>query len=268
MRHHRPLALVLALAAALVVAAPAVAAEEVTARDNVIIAPPSAISTGYAPPEISILEGERLSFTNLDPAVHDVTIDAADEDGYEIYRSEQITASESARKVGHPVDNVERLPAGVYSFHCSVHNTGTMRGTLTIEPRRSLKEEHVPDIEPRQAIVTPPAAVTMNYLNPEVVIRKGDGVDLRNFDMVFHTVTADDVDEDNVPLFDADAPGFNRVAPLEGVEELEPGVYDFHCFFHSTLRGRLTVLDDATPVRLRRPGIRLDPTTTRGRTAR
>lgn len=251
----------------LAVAAPAGAVEDLTQKDNVIVAPPNAISTGFAPDQISIIQGERLSFTNLDPAVHDVTIAATDEDGHEIFRSEQITASESARRAATPVDNVDRLPAGTYNFFCSVHNSGTMRGTLTVEPRVP-KEEKVPVVLPRQQVIAGPAAVTTNYLTPELVIRQGDGLDMLNLDQVFHTATSDDVDDDNIPLFDTSAPGFNRTSPVQGVERLAPGEYRFHCFFHSTLRGRLTVTAGAPPARLRMPGIRLDPTTTRGRTAR
>lgn len=95
----------------------------------------------------------------------------------------------------------------------------------------------------RSRVIAGPAAVTFSYLTSDVVVRRGEGLDFQNLDQVFHTVTADE-EVDGVPLFDTDAPGAGAVAEVERVEDLPPGQYRFHCFFHSTLRGTLTVVDD------------------------
>src|ERR1044072_924472 len=84
-------------------AAPAARADE-----RVIAAP---LSSGFVNPNVTIDEGEALTFLNPDVAPHDVT---SKEPG--LFASETVgTGSEV------PVTGADALSAGTYDFICSVH---------------------------------------------------------------------------------------------------------------------------------------------------
>ena len=234
-------------------AVPAAAQADGKNRPRPIVAPPSAISLGFFPSSVTISQGGALDFYNLDLAVHDLTIDARDRRGYEIFRSGQVTVSNTLAEGPARVQDVPKLKPGRYTFFCSLHSQ--MRGELVIEPNEPLGGElpsvpppSPPEPEPpaagppEQRVVAGPGAVTTSYANSEVVIFQGDGLLLSNFDMVMHSVTSQAYDKAGQALFDSAAPGFNGTERVDGVERLAPGEYRFQCFFHSTLRGRLTVL--------------------------
>ena len=97
---------------AVLVAAPATRADE-----RVIAAP---LSSGYVNPDITIDQGEKLTFLNPDVAPHDVT---SKEPG--LFSSETVgTGSEV------PVTGADALAAGTYDYICSVHPY--MTGKLTV----------------------------------------------------------------------------------------------------------------------------------------
>jgi plastocyanin len=97
---------------AVLVAAPATQADE-----RVVAAP---LSSGYVNPDITIDQGEKLTFLNPDVAPHDVT---SKEPG--LFSSETVgTGSEV------PVTGADALDAGTYDYVCSVHPY--MTGTLTV----------------------------------------------------------------------------------------------------------------------------------------
>ena len=105
-----PLARLAALAALLVLPANAQAAEQQA----------YAAGMNYATPALVVGKGDTLNFTNLDSlAKHDLL---SDEDKF---RSPLIGAGESAK-----VEGVDKLPAGSYAFHCSLHSW--MRGVLNV----------------------------------------------------------------------------------------------------------------------------------------
>ena len=109
MRRVRSAAIVAAVAALTVVAS-------ARADQRVIAAP---FSSGYVNPDVTIAQGEKLSFVNPDVAPHDVT----SVDG--LFESETVgTGSEV------PVTGAESLGPGTYEFVCSVHTY--MEGTLTV----------------------------------------------------------------------------------------------------------------------------------------
>lgn len=113
----RRLGVALAAAGALLalgVPAGASAAERITA------APQST----YATPNVSIEQGESLSFLNLDVMNHDVT--AADKEGGEpLFSTPLIGPGQEV-----PVAGAEDLGPGSYRFVCSVHPN--MEGNLTV----------------------------------------------------------------------------------------------------------------------------------------
>jgi len=100
-----------ALLAALV-AAPAARADE-----RVIAGP---LSSGFLNPNVTIDQGEKLTFLNPDVAAHDVT---SVQRG--LFSSETVSAGTET-----PVNGADSLPPGTYDFICSVHPY--MTGTLTV----------------------------------------------------------------------------------------------------------------------------------------
>jgi polyvinyl alcohol dehydrogenase (cytochrome) len=107
---------VVALVAAGTIAAPARAAEGQA----------YAAALNYATPALFAGQGDTLRFNNLDTiAQHDLVSDVPGEFG-----SALIPAGQAA-----PVDGVDKLPAGTYGFHCSLHSW--MHGELDVAPAGS-----------------------------------------------------------------------------------------------------------------------------------
>jgi plastocyanin len=94
-----------------------VAAPVARADERVIAAP---LSSGFVNPDVTIDQGEKLTFLNPDVAPHDVT---SVEEG--LFSSETVTTGTET-----PVNGADSLPAGAYDFICSVHPY--MTGTLTV----------------------------------------------------------------------------------------------------------------------------------------
>ena len=108
-----------ALAAAsvtLALAAPAASADEQ------IVAGPG---TQYVTTSVTIDQGERLTFRNLDLASHDVTAQLLGVDGKPLFATPPIPAGASAF-----VDGSQYLTTGSYGFYCAIHSF--MRGTLNV----------------------------------------------------------------------------------------------------------------------------------------
>lgn len=84
-----------------------------------IIAGPLAASAGYLTKKPMMLRGQKVKFTNLDIAPHDV-------------RSTTGRFSSALIGIGQstPVNGVSSLPPGKYGFFCSIHPN--MKGTLTV----------------------------------------------------------------------------------------------------------------------------------------
>ncbi|TMM11834.1 MAG: hypothetical protein E6G00_04370, partial [Actinobacteria bacterium] len=81
-----------------------------------------AAAMNYATPTITIAQGDKVTFTNLDDlAKHDIV----DHDGK--FKSDLIGGGQSS-----PVRGVRFLKPGTYQFHCSLHSW--MRGVLQVTP--------------------------------------------------------------------------------------------------------------------------------------
>jgi len=94
-----------------------VAPAAVQADERVIAAP---LSSGFVNPNVTIDQGEKLTFLNPDVAAHDVT---SVEEG--LFASETVSTGTET-----PVTGADKLPTGTYDFICSVHPY--MTGTLTV----------------------------------------------------------------------------------------------------------------------------------------
>ena len=89
--------------------------EQITAEPN----------NRYSTPEITIDQGEKVTFRNNDVASHDVTATGNGPDGKPLFRSEVIGQGKSS-----PVAGTEHLSTGHYPYICSLH--ANMKGTIHV----------------------------------------------------------------------------------------------------------------------------------------
>ncbi len=75
----------------------------------------TSVNFTYVPPEITIRQGGRVTYTNIDIALHNVTSLAAGKGG-PLFTSDTIAAGEVT-----PVIGVENLAPGVYDYTCTLH---------------------------------------------------------------------------------------------------------------------------------------------------
>jgi plastocyanin len=75
--------------------------------------------------DVSIAQGEAITFTNMDTVPHDVTAAGKGADGKPLFQSAQVGTAQSA-----PVAGVEYLTTGSYPYICSIHPF--MKGTITV----------------------------------------------------------------------------------------------------------------------------------------
>jgi plastocyanin len=105
----------IATLALLLCAAPA------SADEQIVAAPPSQ----YLTTQVTVDQGEKVTFMNTDPISHDVLARDAGPDGQPLFRSELIGAGQTV-----PVEGVEYLTTGSYAFFCSIHPD--MEGTIDV----------------------------------------------------------------------------------------------------------------------------------------
>ena len=82
-------------------------------------------STRYTTPSVTMDQGERLTFQNLDVVGHDVTATQRGPDGRALFRTPVIGGGQEAF-----VEGSQFLTTGSYGFLCSVHPE--MTGTLNV----------------------------------------------------------------------------------------------------------------------------------------
>ena len=88
---------------------------------TIYAAPPNQFFQG----DVTIAQGEAVTFTNGDTVMHDVTATAKGADGKPLFASAQVGTAQSA-----PVAGVEFLGSGSYPYICSIHPF--MKGTITV----------------------------------------------------------------------------------------------------------------------------------------
>jgi plastocyanin len=88
---------------------------------TIYAAPPNQFVGG----DITIAQGEKVTFTNGDTVTHDVTAATKAADGNPLFASEKIGAGQSAAVAG-----TEYLTTGSYGYICSIHPG--MKGTITV----------------------------------------------------------------------------------------------------------------------------------------
>ena len=97
------------------------AAPAAQADDVIQAAPPQR----FVNPNLTIDQGERVTFQNNDVEAHDVTSKGMAADGSRLFKTPFVSGGQSAQVAG-----AEFLTAGSYGFFCSIHPQ--MEGTLTV----------------------------------------------------------------------------------------------------------------------------------------
>lgn len=117
------------LAAATAVVAPLAAPGH--AAVATAVASPQAATVGFATPRVVIVQGQVLTFVNLDTAGHTLTSVTTRKvrKGRRIYRV-PIFNSGYVQTGKAPVKGTEKLKPGSYAFYCQPH--GLMKGTLVV----------------------------------------------------------------------------------------------------------------------------------------
>jgi plastocyanin len=98
------------------------------------------------------------------------------------------------------------------------------------------------------------------FANTSVTIDQGDKVTFANHDTVAHDVTASKAGSDGKPLYASETTAGGASKPVNGVEYLTTGDYDFICSIHPNMKGTLHVTSAGTPAQ--RPGSGTGTTTT------
>jgi plastocyanin len=109
--------------------------------------------------DVTIAQGEGVTFTNADTVAHDVTASGKGPDGKPLFQSAQIGTGQSA-----PVEGVEFLTAGSYPYICSIHPF--MKGTITVTSEGTPKPRPGGGSSP-----PPPAASQSDATAPAVGVR-------------------------------------------------------------------------------------------------
>src|SRR4051812_45488438 len=78
--------------------------------------------------------------------------------------------------------------------------------------------------------------VGFTYVPPAVPVQQGDSLDYTNQDVVPHNVASD-----TPGLFSSSIIGRGATARVNGIENLAPGQYMFHCDLHAFMHGVLNV---------------------------
>jgi plastocyanin len=126
-----------ATAAGVLLIAPAAIADE-----EIVGATPNR----YTNPNVTIDQGEPLTFRNTDFAMHDVTSDAQGDVKGRLFASDTIGSGSTSF-----VEGSQYLTAGTYTFFCTIHPE-QMKGTLTVTSAGTPK--------PRPGTGAPPPADT------------------------------------------------------------------------------------------------------------
>lgn len=97
----------------------------VDAEDALLPAQISSIAYEFAPMDITIVQGQEVTYSNIDVAPHNVMAKGTHRDGRPLFGSDTITAGKWV-----PVNGVTTLAPGVYDFTCTLHPR--MLGSLTV----------------------------------------------------------------------------------------------------------------------------------------
>ena len=91
------------------------------------------------------------------------------------------------------------------------------------------------------SVVAGPGAASTSYATPVVATQQGGKLSFLNLDTVQHDVNATKNGRDGRPLFHSKLTGLGETSPVEGVNHVPPGTYEFFCSVHPGMRGQLII---------------------------
>ena len=84
-------------------------------------------------------------------------------------------------------------------------------------------------------------AIGIQYVPTEVTLTEGELLEFTHLDVAPHDVVSLDNGSDGKPLFSTDVISAGTTVPIEGIEKLRPGAYDFTCTLHPQMVGTVFV---------------------------
>jgi plastocyanin len=125
------------------------------------------------------------------------------------------------------------------SISAPTFGTDATAGNGTVERRADVPASASP------MIVAGPAAYLTGFAPPKIVIFQGGSLEFLTADASLqqHNVYSRKLGPDYRPIFKSETVTPPSLpVPVEGVERLAPGDYDFYCTMHGSMTGTLTVL--------------------------
>ena len=81
--------------------------------------------------------------------------------------------------------------------------------------------------------------VASTFIPEEITIAKGEPLEYTNLEPTPHNLIALRLGKDGKPVFRTDTIGAATTVVVEGLDKLEPGVYDFTCTLHPRMFGTI-----------------------------
>ena len=94
---------------------------------------------------------------------------------------------------------------------------------------------------PALSIVSGPGATSAGYATRVVVILKGNRLNYTNLDDVLHDVVSVAKGPSGSALFSSDIIGLGSTTPVNGIENVASGTYQFYCSIHPWMTGKVIV---------------------------
>jgi polyvinyl alcohol dehydrogenase (cytochrome) len=91
------------------------------------------------------------------------------------------------------------------------------------------------------AVAAGPGAATAGYATRTALTRAGRPAEFVNADITAHDVIAKQRGKNGKPVFRSPLVSAGQISPIAGIDQLDPGVYDFYCSLHTNMTGSLTV---------------------------
>lgn len=86
-----------------------------------------------------------------------------------------------------------------------------------------------------QRVVT----IANQFVPAEVTLTKGEALEYTNLEPTLHNLIALRLGKDGKPVFRTDTIGAATTVVVEGLDKLDPGVYDFTCTLHPRMFGTI-----------------------------
>lgn len=203
----------------------------------------------YEPDNAEVPLGNKVVWTNDDTVPHTATSGTGPEDpnNAQIFDTGLINGGESS----DPVELADVAEGDVIDYYCFVHPYMVGKITVTAAgeaaaPAGGAAGGGDADSSPAAATITIPQGASVQgnpaYDPAEITVKVGDEVSVVNEDTVPHTVTSGTAPDDpnSAKFFDTgllDGGASGEIA----LTNIEPGNYDYYCFVHPYMKGKMII---------------------------